>query len=74
MAEQAKLTGPDFGAEVDANTVRDGEPLLGHANGEAVLLVHHGKDFFAIGAICTHYGGPLAGAVARHVLDRGAAQ
>jgi hypothetical protein len=39
MAEQAKLTGPDLGAGVDASTVRDGEPLLGHANGEAVLLV-----------------------------------
>ena len=60
MAEQAKLTGPDLGAGVDASTVRDGEPLLGHANGEAVLLVRRGDDFFAIGATCTHYGGPLA--------------
>src|SRR5262245_6297336 len=60
MAEQAKLIGPDFGAGVDANTLRDGEPLLGHANGEAVLLVRRGDDFFAIGATCTHYGGPLA--------------
>src|SRR5262245_37565450 len=60
MAEQAKLIGPDFGAGVDASIVRDGEPLLGHANGEAVLLVRRGDDFFAIGATCTHYGGPLA--------------
>ena len=60
MAEQTKLTGPDFGAGVDASTVRDGEPLLGHANGEAVLLVRRGDDFLAIGATCTHYGGPLA--------------
>src|SRR2546430_2359430 len=60
MAEQAKLTGPDFGAGVDASTVRDGESLLGHANGEAVLLVRRGDDFLAIGATCTHYGGPLA--------------
>ena len=60
MAEQAKLTGPDFGAGVDASTVRDREPLLGHANGEAVLLVRRGDDFLAIGATCTHYGGPLA--------------
>ena len=60
MTEQAKLTGPDFGAGVDVSTVRDGEPLLGHANGEAVLLVRRGEDFLAIGATCTHYGGPLA--------------
>ena len=60
MAEQAKLTGPDFGAGVDASTMPDGEPLLGHANGEAVLLVRRGDDFLAIGASCTHYGAPLA--------------
>jgi nitrite reductase/ring-hydroxylating ferredoxin subunit len=45
---------------VDASTVRDGEPLLGHADGEAVLLVRRGDEFLAIGATCTHYGGPLA--------------
>src|SRR5262249_4598205 len=60
MAEQAKLTGPDFGAGVDVSAMRDGEPLLGHANGEAVLLVRRGDEFLAIGATCTHYGGPLA--------------
>src|SRR6266436_4403248 len=49
-----------LGPEEDASTVRDGEPLLGHANGEAVLLVRRGDDFLAIGATCTHYGGPLA--------------
>jgi len=60
MAEQAKPTGSDFGAGVDASTLRDGKPVLGHAKGEAVLLVRRGDDFFAIGATCTHYGGPLA--------------
>jgi NADPH-dependent 2,4-dienoyl-CoA reductase/sulfur reductase-like enzyme/nitrite reductase/ring-hydroxylating ferredoxin subunit len=60
MAEQAKLTGPDFGAGVDASSVRDGEPVLGQANGEAVLLVRRDDEFLAIGATCTHYGGPLA--------------
>src|SRR5215470_16046058 len=60
MAEPVKLTGPDFGAGVHANTVRDGEPLLGHANGDAVLLIRRGDDFLAISATCTHYGGPLA--------------
>ena len=60
MPEQAKLTGVDFDAGVGASTVREGEPLLGHANGEPVLLVRRGDEFLAIGATCTHYGGPLA--------------
>jgi nitrite reductase/ring-hydroxylating ferredoxin subunit len=29
--------------------------LLGHVGGEEVLLVRSGRDFFAIGAHCTHY-------------------
>jgi NADPH-dependent 2,4-dienoyl-CoA reductase/sulfur reductase-like enzyme/nitrite reductase/ring-hydroxylating ferredoxin subunit len=60
MVEREKLTGPDFGAGVSASSVRDSEPLLGHANGEPVLLVRRGDDFLAVGATCTHYGGPLA--------------
>ena len=60
MAEQVTLTGPDLGGGVDASTVRDGEPVLGHADGEAVLRVRRGDEILAIGATCTHYGGPLA--------------
>src|SRR5204863_9645982 len=37
----------------------EGEMLLGHAFGEPVLAARRGGDVFAIGAICTHYGGPL---------------
>lgn len=36
------------------------EMLLGHAFGEAILSARRGDEIFAIGAICTHYGGPLA--------------
>src|SRR5262249_34762053 len=36
------------------------KPLLGHAHGEAVVVVRSGNDVHAIGASCTHYGGPLA--------------
>jgi len=60
MADQAPLTGPDFTDGVDATSLRDGETLLGHASGEAVLLARLGEDFVAIGATCSHYGGPLA--------------
>jgi len=56
----AALTGPDLVAGIAATDLKPGEKLLGHANGEAVLLARIGDDFFAIGATCSHYGGPLA--------------
>jgi NADPH-dependent 2,4-dienoyl-CoA reductase/sulfur reductase-like enzyme/nitrite reductase/ring-hydroxylating ferredoxin subunit len=59
-AEQAELSGPDLARGVAAGEVADGEMLLGHAEGEPVLLARVGEDFFAVGASCTHYGGPLA--------------
>ena len=34
--------------------------LLGHVGEDAVLLARRGEDVFAVGAICTHYNGPLA--------------
>src|SRR3569832_2335032 len=37
-----------------------GVPLLGHAHGEAVMLVRAEGEVFAVAANCSHYGGPLA--------------
>jgi NADPH-dependent 2,4-dienoyl-CoA reductase/sulfur reductase-like enzyme/nitrite reductase/ring-hydroxylating ferredoxin subunit len=37
----------------------DGGQVVGHTGGEAVLVVRRGEEIFAIGATCTHYGGPL---------------
>jgi nitrite reductase/ring-hydroxylating ferredoxin subunit len=34
--------------------------LAGHVGDDAVLLARRGDEFFAIGAQCTHYSGPLA--------------
>ena len=54
------LTGLDFAAGIPASSLADGHTLLGHANGEAVLLARIGDDYSAIAATCSHYGGPLA--------------
>ena len=40
--------------------LRDGTPLLGDFDGEAVVLVRDHGRVYALGATCTHYGGPLA--------------
>ena len=58
--EQSEAHGPDFREGVPVADVREGLPLLGHADGEPVILARSGGDFFAVGATCTHYGGPLA--------------
>ncbi len=59
-ADDGELKGPDLEAGVAVEELRDGEPLLGHAGGEAVMMVRRGDEVLAIGATCTHYGGPLA--------------
>jgi len=46
------------GISIDA-IPRDGF-VVGDVNGEAVLLSRVGDEFFAVGATCTHYSGPLA--------------
>ncbi|HXZ02451.1 MAG TPA: FAD-dependent oxidoreductase [Stellaceae bacterium] len=59
-AGQTPLLGPDFTQGVPVSALADGAMLLGHAGAEPVLLARRGDEFFAIGAVCTHYGGPLA--------------
>jgi apoptosis-inducing factor 3 len=54
------LTGPDFEHGISIDELEDGRTLLGHACGESVLLARTGDQTFAVGAACTHYGGPLA--------------
>ena len=56
----AVLAGPDFKVGVPLTDIPDNGILLGHADGEAVLLSRAGNEVAAIGATCTHYGGPLA--------------
>ena len=51
--------GPDFRQGVLLDRLADGQMLLGHVAGEPALLVRRVEGLFAVGATCTHYGGPL---------------
>jgi NADPH-dependent 2,4-dienoyl-CoA reductase/sulfur reductase-like enzyme/nitrite reductase/ring-hydroxylating ferredoxin subunit len=55
-----ELKGPDLAAGVDGASIPEGGALLGHAGGEQVVLVKANGELCAVGATCTHYGGPLA--------------
>lgn len=57
---EQELSGPDLTTGVPLADVSDGGMLLGHANGEQVLLARRGTEIFAVSAHCTHYHGPLA--------------
>jgi apoptosis-inducing factor 3 len=59
MGGEKQLTGPDLSAGVPVASIESGKTLVGHANGEPVLLARHGDRVFAVGATCTHYSGPL---------------
>ena len=52
--------GVDFTRGVAIASLADGAMLRGHVGDEPALLVRRGAELFAIGATCTHYGGPLA--------------
>ncbi len=59
MGQDQKLSGPDLTQGVPASQVEEGAMLVGHAHGKPVLLTRRGSEVFALGASCTHYGGPL---------------
>jgi apoptosis-inducing factor 3 len=57
---QEAPAGPDLRAGIKATDLPDGRMMTGQVDGEVVLLAHQGGEWFAIGATCSHYGGPLA--------------
>ncbi|MGH8180114.1 MAG: FAD-dependent oxidoreductase, partial [Steroidobacteraceae bacterium] len=59
MSEATQPSGPDLRAGIPETALADGCMLAGHAGDEAVLIARRGQEVFAIGATCTHYGGPL---------------
>ncbi|MDQ2888946.1 MAG: FAD-dependent oxidoreductase [Gemmatimonadota bacterium] len=59
-APQGSSGGPDLAAGIPAASVADGGMLLGHVADQPVLIARANGKAYAIGATCTHYGGPLA--------------
>lgn len=59
-ADDGTLAGPDLGGEGAAIAdIPDGGMLLGHFDGQGVVLVRKAGAVYGIGATCTHYGGPV---------------
>jgi NADPH-dependent 2,4-dienoyl-CoA reductase/sulfur reductase-like enzyme/nitrite reductase/ring-hydroxylating ferredoxin subunit len=59
MGDAEAPTGPELKAGIAIAEIPDGGTLVGQLDGEAVLLVRRGDEVLAVGATCSHYGGPL---------------
>jgi NADPH-dependent 2,4-dienoyl-CoA reductase/sulfur reductase-like enzyme/nitrite reductase/ring-hydroxylating ferredoxin subunit len=60
MAEdKTEENSADFAQGISLDQLPDGGKLVGHFNGEDVLLVRSGDEIFAVSPHCTHYNGPL---------------
>lgn len=58
--DNAALSGADFTRGIPLTSIKERTLLLGHAKGEAVIMVRQGDVIHAVGATCTHYGASLA--------------
>jgi nitrite reductase/ring-hydroxylating ferredoxin subunit/uncharacterized membrane protein len=56
----AHTSGPDdFVSVLPMQDLRENQPIRVEAEGVPVLLVLRNEEVYAIGAVCSHYGGPL---------------
>jgi NADPH-dependent 2,4-dienoyl-CoA reductase/sulfur reductase-like enzyme/nitrite reductase/ring-hydroxylating ferredoxin subunit len=53
-------SGPDLTQGVAVGSLADGTMLSGRVGDDAVMLARSGGEWFAVGALCTHYRGQLA--------------
>jgi NADPH-dependent 2,4-dienoyl-CoA reductase/sulfur reductase-like enzyme/nitrite reductase/ring-hydroxylating ferredoxin subunit len=60
MTEPEKTANIDFAGGVAIEDFPADGIIQGKLGGEDVILVRRGNEFFAVGATCPHYGGPLA--------------
>jgi NADPH-dependent 2,4-dienoyl-CoA reductase/sulfur reductase-like enzyme/nitrite reductase/ring-hydroxylating ferredoxin subunit len=59
FVSDANDLGPDLAAGVAVTDIPDGGMKAGHIRGTKALLARYGHEVFAIGAACSHLGGPL---------------
>jgi len=60
MAEQRGEKGPDLSLGTPIASLSDGGMVSGHVGDDEVVLARSGREYFAVGARCTHYKGRLA--------------
>src|SRR6476660_8686088 len=60
MADTQNASKPDFRLGFPVGDLADGAMVTGRVDTEDAILIRHGEEFFAVGASCTHYHGPLA--------------
>jgi apoptosis-inducing factor 3 len=60
MADGKGAPKPDFRNGFSVLDLPDSGMVLGQVDAEDVILVRRGGEFFALGAFCTHYHGPLS--------------
>ena len=60
MTEPAETPKPNLAKGIPIGNLADGQILQGKVGDEEAILVRRGAEFFAVGAYCTHYHGPLA--------------
>lgn len=58
--DPAEPRGPNLADGIPLAQLEEGATVLGHVGDKPVLVVRSAGEIFAIGAACTHYGGPLA--------------
>ncbi len=59
MAEKTDAKGPDFRQGFPVKDLPDRGTVAGRVGDDEVVLARNGEAFFAVGAHCTHYHGPL---------------
>jgi NADPH-dependent 2,4-dienoyl-CoA reductase/sulfur reductase-like enzyme/nitrite reductase/ring-hydroxylating ferredoxin subunit len=59
MGGEQAVSGPDLAAGIAVAKIPEGTLVGGHVGEEPVLLARRGTEWFAIGAVCSHYSGPL---------------
>ena len=64
MTSPQEASGADLSQGIAIDDLPLEGMLAGRVGDESVLLVRRTERFFAVGATCTHYGGPLADGIA----------